>query len=166
MALYVTGISTPEVHPEFPPRLGTLTRGGGDTLRTAAVAGLVVAAIVLAAVPAQAGRQTFTVSDCRHVEIRPERIMFACADGDFYATHLEWQRWRPFRAFGQGLFHQNDCRPSCAEGTFHARRGRPALRRRLWCPKAHAYVFRRATVVYRQPLLGRVRSSFRLFCPI
>ncbi len=25
MALYVTGISTPEVHPEFPPRLGTLT---------------------------------------------------------------------------------------------------------------------------------------------
>jgi hypothetical protein len=26
VALYVTGISTPEVHPEFPPLLGTLTR--------------------------------------------------------------------------------------------------------------------------------------------
>jgi hypothetical protein len=25
VALYVTGISTPEVHPEFPPLLGTLT---------------------------------------------------------------------------------------------------------------------------------------------
>jgi len=25
VALYVTGISTPEVHPEFPPRPGTLT---------------------------------------------------------------------------------------------------------------------------------------------
>jgi hypothetical protein len=25
VALYVTGISTPEVHPEFPPRCGTLT---------------------------------------------------------------------------------------------------------------------------------------------
>jgi len=25
VALYVTGISTPEVHPEFPPRRGTLT---------------------------------------------------------------------------------------------------------------------------------------------
>jgi hypothetical protein len=27
VALYVTGISTPEVHPEFPPRPGTLTFG-------------------------------------------------------------------------------------------------------------------------------------------
>jgi hypothetical protein len=26
VAIYVTGISTPEVHPEFPPLLGTLTR--------------------------------------------------------------------------------------------------------------------------------------------
>jgi hypothetical protein len=25
VAFYVTGISTPEVHPEFPPRPGTLT---------------------------------------------------------------------------------------------------------------------------------------------
>jgi len=25
VAIYVTGISTPEVHPEFPPLLGTLT---------------------------------------------------------------------------------------------------------------------------------------------
>jgi hypothetical protein len=27
VAFYVTGISTPEVHPEFPPLLGTLTSG-------------------------------------------------------------------------------------------------------------------------------------------
>ena len=27
VAIYVTGISTPEVHPEFPPLLGTLTSG-------------------------------------------------------------------------------------------------------------------------------------------
>jgi hypothetical protein len=26
VALYVTGISTPEAHPEFPPLLGTLTK--------------------------------------------------------------------------------------------------------------------------------------------
>jgi len=25
VAIYVTGISTPDVHPEFPPLLGTLT---------------------------------------------------------------------------------------------------------------------------------------------
>jgi len=28
VAIYVTGISTPDVHPEFPPLLGTLTQGG------------------------------------------------------------------------------------------------------------------------------------------
>jgi hypothetical protein len=28
VALYVTGISTPELHPEFPPLLGTLTSRG------------------------------------------------------------------------------------------------------------------------------------------
>ena len=33
MAFYVTGISTPEVHPEFPPLLGTLTEAGGSTSR-------------------------------------------------------------------------------------------------------------------------------------
>jgi hypothetical protein len=32
VALYVTGISTPEVHPEFPPRCGTLTRFGATGL--------------------------------------------------------------------------------------------------------------------------------------
>lgn len=135
-------------------------------MRKAAAACLVVIAIVLFPIPAQAGGRTFTVSDCRNVEIRPERIMFACADGNYYATHLTWQRWHRFRALGRGLFHQNDCRPSCAEGTFHDRRGQITLRRRLWCPKAHAYVFRRATVVYDQPLLGRARTSFGLFCPI
>jgi len=30
VAIYVTGISTPEVHPEFPPLLGTLTEGAAD----------------------------------------------------------------------------------------------------------------------------------------
>jgi hypothetical protein len=29
VAFYVTGISTPEVHPEFPPLLGTLTMAVG-----------------------------------------------------------------------------------------------------------------------------------------
>jgi hypothetical protein len=33
VALYVTGISTPEVHPEFPPLLGTLTVRAGAIIR-------------------------------------------------------------------------------------------------------------------------------------
>jgi hypothetical protein len=130
------------------------------------LAGVVAVAIALAPFQAQAGERTFAVSDCRHVEIRPGRIMFACADGGYYVTSLEWQRWQLFRAAGQGLFHQNDCLPSCVEGTFHARRGRITLRRRMWCPDANRYVFRHATVVYDRPLLGQEGTSFRLFCPL
>jgi hypothetical protein len=130
------------------------------------LAGVVAATIALAPFQAQAGKRTFTVSDCRHVEIRPVRIMFACADGGYYVNSLEWQRWQLFRAAGRGLFHQNDCLPSCAEGTFHARRGRITLRRRMWCPDANRFVFRHATVVYDRPLLGQAGTSFRLFCPL
>jgi hypothetical protein len=42
VALYVTGISTPEVHPEFPPLLGTLTIG-----RRVAGVGVAVALMML-----------------------------------------------------------------------------------------------------------------------
>ena len=92
--------------------------------------------------------------------------MFACADGGYFVTSLEWTGWHRFRATGRGLFHQNDCRPSCAEGTFHSRRGRITMSRRQWCAGVHRYVFRRARVVYVRPLLGRVRTNFRLSCPL
>jgi len=135
-------------------------------MRKAAMAWLVVSVIVLVPAPAQAARRTFAVSDCQHTEIRPDSIMFACADGGYYVTHLEWSIWHRFRARGRGLFHLNDCRPSCAGGTFHSRGGRITLRRRLWCPDERVYVFRHAIVVYDRPLLGRERTSFRLFCPL
>jgi hypothetical protein len=35
VALYVTRISTPEVHPEFPPLLGTLTSLWGYSVQNA-----------------------------------------------------------------------------------------------------------------------------------
>jgi hypothetical protein len=135
-------------------------------MRKVVVAWVVVAAIVLVPTPAQAAMRTFAVSDCQHADIRPDSIMFACADGGYYVTHLEWSTWHQFRARGRGLFHLNDCKPSCAGGTFHSRRGRITLRRRLWCPEEKVYVFRHAIVVYDRALLGRKRTSFRLFCPL
>jgi hypothetical protein len=135
-------------------------------MRKSVLATVVVSAVALGPVQVRAGEPTFTVFDCRHVGIRPDRIMFACADGGYYVTHLAWMGWHRFRATGRGLFHQNDCRPSCAGGTFHSRLGRITLRRRLWCPEVHRYVYRRAAVVYVRSLLGRIRTSFRLFCPL
>jgi hypothetical protein len=111
------------------------------------------------------GATVFLTNDCVHVRVRPRRIMFACADGNYFVKRLEWSRWRMWRAVGRGVFYLNDCDPNCAEGTFHHRWGKITLRRRLWCPDVGKYVFRRARVVYDRPLLGQTTDRIRLFCP-
>jgi hypothetical protein len=108
---------------------------------------------------------TYTSPDCIHLHVRPTKIVFACADGNFYATHLTWDSWEVRTAVGEGLFHLNDCRPDCAGGTFHNRRGRIVLRRRVRCAGLHKHVFRHASVTFQRPLLGRTHESFRLLLP-
>jgi hypothetical protein len=127
----------------------------------------VLATVLLMSVPsAGAGPVTYVTKDCIHVGIEPHSIVFACADGNFYANHLQWGFWGVRHARGHGVFHQNDCNPSCAQGHFRERRGKIRLRYRRWCPKIHKYVFRHATVRFRRPLLGRSEESFALYCPI
>jgi hypothetical protein len=109
--------------------------------------------------------RTYVTHDCTGVDIRPRSIMFTCADGGFYVKRLEWRSWHRFRAAGHGVFHRNDCDPSCAGGTFHTKRGRLVLRRRRWCPDIERYVFARVTITYRGSLLGRHRESRALLCP-
>ena len=103
---------------------------------------------VLAPEPALAGRRATYVTDCMRARMRPDRIVFACADGNFYADHLEWRLWHVWRAAGRGLFHINDCKPDCANGTFHVRSGRIRLRSRIRCEGIDKYVFDRARIVY------------------
>ena len=134
--------------------------------RHAAVA--IVAVAVLLAQPGvlQAGeRRTAVTYDCRHVQVQPRSIMFACGDGGFFVRRLDWRTWHPFRAFARGVFHQNDCRPSCAGGTFHTREGTLRLRGRTWCPDIRRYVFDHAVVKFDAPLVGRDEQRFRMFCP-
>jgi hypothetical protein len=97
--------------------------------------------------------------------VRPRSIVFACADGGFYVRRLTWSSWRRFRASGRGVFHQNDCRPNCAEGTFHTAAGSIELRRRMVCGQRPRFVFRRVIMVFDHPLLHRDRVSFGLRCP-
>jgi hypothetical protein len=97
--------------------------------------------------------------------MRPEKIIFACGDGAYFADQLSWQSWHTGRAKGLGVFHQDDCRPDCARGTFHERSGRLVLRNRTWCSGLHKYVFKRAHAVYDKPLLGRRRTAFGLVLP-
>lgn len=47
---------------------------------------------------------------------RPEQIMLTCADGGMIVTNIKWQEWETNGATGSGIYSQNMCEPSCAEG--------------------------------------------------
>jgi hypothetical protein len=46
---------------------------------------------------------------------RPSRIVFT-QDGTFWMTNIRWRGWNTHRAVGHGTAHENNCRPSCAQG--------------------------------------------------
>ncbi len=55
-----------------------------------------------------------------HCEIpvqRPEEIMLTCADGGMIVTDITWTTWTSKQALGTGIYSQNMCEPSCAEGS-------------------------------------------------
>jgi hypothetical protein len=123
----------------------------------------------VASIPASARnrRTTYAMTDCLHMRTAPRAILFACGDGNFFVDHLTWFRWGPWKAVGGGLFHQNDCRPSCAEGTFHTAWGRLWLRNRARCDPPGRFVFQHARIRYQGALLGRHRTAFgHLGCPL
>jgi len=131
------------------------------------VSGVLFAALMVPAVDAGDRRTTYAMTDCRHLRTTPRSILFACGDGNYYVDHLRWFRWRPWKAAGFGLFHQNDCRPSCADGTFHTEWGWLWLRNRDRCTPPGKFVFQHVRVRYEGKLLGRHRIAFgHLGCPI
>ena len=54
--------------------------------------------------------------DCEFPEYKPEAITLTCADGGLYVDQLTWNTWTKEGATGSGIFHENLCDPSCAEG--------------------------------------------------
>jgi hypothetical protein len=54
--------------------------------------------------------------DCEFPVQRPEQIMLTCADGGMILTDIKWQEWERIGATGSGIYSQNMCEPSCAEG--------------------------------------------------
>ena len=47
---------------------------------------------------------------------QPEEIMLTCADGGMIVTNIKWQNWNSEESIGSGIYSQNMCEPSCAEG--------------------------------------------------
>ena len=54
--------------------------------------------------------------DCEIPVQRPKQIMLTCADGGMIVTDIKWQVWETNGATGSGIYSQNMCEPSCAEG--------------------------------------------------
>ena len=54
--------------------------------------------------------------NCELEDQKPELIMITCADGGFYVEKIKWSTWSKEGATGVGVFSENLCEPSCAEG--------------------------------------------------
>lgn len=54
--------------------------------------------------------------NCELEEHKPELIFLTCADGGLYVEKIKWSTWNKEGATGIGIFSENLCEPSCAEG--------------------------------------------------
>lgn len=69
--------------------------------------------------PASGGHQKiYGVEDCGDPAVKPDRIVFACADFGLYANHFDWKHWGDRKARTDGVLHSKVCKPDCASGYF------------------------------------------------
>jgi hypothetical protein len=87
--------------------------------RTGLIAGLIIIALTAGSVFAfgkSYARDIYTYN-CELLEQRPEQLTKFCADAGVYVYNIDWERWGYNGAEGTGIYSQNLCEPSCAEGT-------------------------------------------------
>ena len=54
--------------------------------------------------------------DCETALYKPESITITCADGGIFVEKIQWSTWNQEGATGRGIYSENLCEPSCAEG--------------------------------------------------
>jgi hypothetical protein len=112
--------------------------------------------------------RTYAPKDCTKPQVKPNRIVFACADAGLYANHLRWKQWRHRRARGKGVLHANTCRPDCAAHNFKSYRVNINLRKvkRGRCGGRYLPLFRKAILNFpdEKPGYARRIHKTRLFC--
>ena len=79
--------------------------------------------------------------------VRPSGFLIACGDGNFSLRDLRWTTWSANGAHATGTGWQNDCKPYCAAGHFHAYPAAAWLSRPRTCMSG-ALVFTRLTWRY------------------
>jgi len=78
---------------------------------------------------AQAAQRTRVVARCTHLAVKPRKVIVTCADGGIYVVFRHYRSWTHTVALGRGVYWVNDCKPSCAGGTFHHHRAHLRLGR-------------------------------------
>jgi len=67
-------------------------------------------------IPADLPASKVQTWNCELEEHKPELIFLTCADGGLYVEKIKWNTWTKDGATGIGVFSENLCEPSCAEG--------------------------------------------------
>jgi hypothetical protein len=67
-------------------------------------------------IPADLPASKVLTWNCEIETHKPELIFFTCADGGLYVEKIKWGTWTKDGATGSGIFSENLCEPSCAEG--------------------------------------------------
>lgn len=55
--------------------------------------------------------------ECELRTKRPKTLTTVCADFGWAVWDIRWGKWDAFGGYGEGIYRENDCEPSCAEGT-------------------------------------------------
>jgi hypothetical protein len=69
-------------------------------------------------------------------------VVFACADGNLYATRVNYSSYGQKVATATATVHLNDCTPYCAAGHFHSYMGTIRLQAIARCHDGRLYYTR------------------------
>jgi len=85
---------------------------------TIAIAIMCLGSLVLP-VTASAAPALPKVSNCGEISAKPTGLVLSCADANTALEMLKWSAWGKSTAKATGIFADNDCSPTCVEGTFN-----------------------------------------------
>ena len=106
---------------------------------------LALVGLVAPVSPASAQQRTRVVAHCNEISYQPTHYIFFCADGGAGLKHATYDTWGTWAAKGSATYYFNDCKPSCAGGTWHQRAATFRLYRVVDTGK-HGPLFTRITV--------------------
>jgi hypothetical protein len=79
---------------------------------------------------------------CSGHAYKPSRVVFACADGNVYATGLKYTSYGSREARASASIHVNNCEPNCAAGRFRTSTGGVRFYRVVKCADRRRYFTR------------------------